>query len=135
MGLVGSLWGDPFMGWSILSGIGASGGMLILWDKRTVDFIKEVVGSYSITCKYKNILDLFVWAFLGVYVPNVDYDRRLLWEELSGVLSWWEIPCYIGGDFKCYSLPKRNIWSVPVIICYGVVGGSSASWRFLYLVQ
>ena len=30
---------------------------------------------------------------LEVYVPNFDEDKRLLWDELSGLYSWWNIPC------------------------------------------
>lgn len=36
-------------------------------------------------CSFNNIEDGFLWAFVGV-----------LWEELAGLLSWWEIPSYIG---------------------------------------
>lgn len=42
------------------------------------------------------------WAFSSVYAngPNADPDRHYLWEELSGVFSWWEVPWCIGGDFN-----------------------------------
>ena len=30
---------------------------------------------------------------LEVYVPNFDEDKRLLWDELSGLYGWWNIPC------------------------------------------
>jgi hypothetical protein len=32
-------------------------------------------------------VDLSVWDFAGVYGPNSDRNRRLLWDELAGVLS------------------------------------------------
>ncbi len=31
--------------------------------------------------------DQFEWAFSGVYGPNVDVDRSILWDELAGVRS------------------------------------------------
>ena len=43
--------------------------------------------------------DHFEWAFSGVYGPNVDADRSILWEELARVRSWWEVLWCIGGDF------------------------------------
>lgn len=58
------------------------------------------MGSFSITCKFKDTLDQFVWALSEVYGPNMDSDRWYQWEELVGVLSWWENRCCIGRDFN-----------------------------------
>ena len=79
---------------------GALGGILLLWNKCTVEHIEEAVGTFSISCKFKSTLDQFIWAFSGVYGPNADSDRHYLWEELSRVFSWWEISWCIGGDFN-----------------------------------
>lgn len=43
-----------------------------------VENIKEFVGEYSVRCSFKNYVDGFVWAFAGVYGPNLDCKRRLL---------------------------------------------------------
>jgi hypothetical protein len=40
------------------------------------------------------------WAFAGVYGPNRDAARRMMWEELAGLLCLWELPWCIGGDFN-----------------------------------
>lgn len=34
------------------------------------------------------------------YGPNVDRYRRVLWDEIVGLSSWWDLPWYIGGDFN-----------------------------------
>ncbi len=31
------------------------------------------------------------WAFVGVYDPNDDNDRKVLRDELAG-FSWWDLP-------------------------------------------
>jgi hypothetical protein len=37
------------------------------------------------------------WAFAGVYGPNFDRDRRLLWDELADLISLWNLPwCILG---------------------------------------
>jgi hypothetical protein len=36
----------------------------------------------------------------GVYGPNDDVERRGLWEELAGLMSMWELPWCMGGDFN-----------------------------------
>ena len=45
-----------------------------MWDRRMVEKIDEVVGRFSVSCKFKNVVDQFVWAFTGVYGPNYDCD-------------------------------------------------------------
>jgi hypothetical protein len=63
----------------VLESEGALGGVLVMWDKRVYQF---------------------GWAFSGVYRPNVDADRHLLWEELAGMRIWWAIPWCISDDLN-----------------------------------
>jgi hypothetical protein len=79
---------------------GASGGILIIWDNRVVEKVEECVGAYTLAVSFRNVVDLSVWDFAGVYGPNSDRNRRLLWDELAGVLSLWNLPWCIGGDFN-----------------------------------
>jgi hypothetical protein len=55
------------------------------------------VGECVAACSFKNVLDDFEWAFTGVYGPNGDLDRRRLWDELAGLMSWWDLPWCLGG--------------------------------------
>ena len=56
------------------------------------------MGCYTIACSFQSISDDFKRAFAGVYEPNIDNDRFLLWEELNGLMDRWEVPWCIGGD-------------------------------------
>lgn len=38
--------------------------------------------------------------FSRVYGPNDDSGRRILWDELAGVFTMWDLPWCIGGDFN-----------------------------------
>jgi hypothetical protein len=100
VGTIQSLWGGPFTGWVVLPAFGTSGGILLMWDKRVVECLEEAVGSFFISCKFKSVMDQFVWAFSGVYDPIDNSERPLLWEELSGVFLWWDILWCFGGDFN-----------------------------------
>jgi hypothetical protein len=40
-----------------------------------------------------------------VYGPNDDVERKYLWDELVGLMSWWELPWCIGGDFNVVRFP------------------------------
>ncbi|KAG2718228.1 hypothetical protein I3760_03G209400 [Carya illinoinensis] len=87
---------------------GASGGILIMWDSRVVESIEECVGSSMAACSFRNMEDGFRWAFVGVYGPNMDIHRKVLWEELAGLGSWWSLPWCIGGDFNATRFPSER---------------------------
>ncbi len=56
----------------------ASGGILLMWDRRVVEKTNECVGEFAVACSLWNIEDHFTWTFTGVYGPNPNGDRRLL---------------------------------------------------------
>lgn len=60
------------MGWHYLPCNGASGGILVMWDKRVVEKIEDFLGDYVVACLFKNVMDDYQWAFVGVYGPNLD---------------------------------------------------------------
>jgi hypothetical protein len=80
--------------------IGASGGILLMWDRRVVTKIEVCLGNYLAACSFRNVGDGLLWAFAGVYGPTCNSLRRFLWEELAGLLSIWDLPWCIGGDFN-----------------------------------
>lgn len=82
------------MGQVYLTSIGATKGILIMWDTRVAEFIKGVYWKLDngFFFLFKNILVGFSWAFFGVYRPNVDINRKDLWDELASLASWWNIP-------------------------------------------
>lgn len=82
-----SLWGCSHVDWCCLDSSGASGGILIMWDTRVVEKVADCVGAYTLAVSFKNVVDHSTWAFGGVYGPNSDKDRRLLWVELASLVS------------------------------------------------
>ena len=99
-GLVHSLWSCPYVEWSYVASIGASGGILLMWDRRVVSKVENCQGNFVAACCFRNVDDGMEWAFAGVYGPNRDALRRQLWEELVGLMCLWEMPWCIGGDFN-----------------------------------
>ena len=73
-----------------------------------MEILEEAVGCFSVSCMFKNVVDQCEWAFTGVYGPNSDKDRRLLWEELSGLCSWWNVPG-LWEDFFFFFLISKNV--------------------------
>ena len=73
-------------------------GLLVGCDRRVVEK-NRVCGGFLQVLSFRNVDDNFEWAFAAGYGPIVDSDRRVLWDELTGLISWWNNPC-IGGDFN-----------------------------------
>ncbi len=107
--LVRSLWSCHYVDWVFLGSVGASGGILIMWDKRVMEQVDEAIGHYSLSCKFRNVADRYEWAFTGVYGPNVDSERGVLWDELAGINSWWDVPWCVGGDFNVVRFPSERL--------------------------
>jgi hypothetical protein len=95
--------------WLYLGSEGASGGILMMWDRRVVEKMDSAMGQYSISCKFRNVLDQTDWAFSGVYGPNINRERDFMWEELAGVASWWGVLWVVGGDFNVVRFPSERL--------------------------
>ena len=108
---VRSLWRCKHVDWIFLGSNGASGGNLLMWDKRLVEKLEDAVGYFSVICKFKNMEDHKVWMFTGVYGPNIAGERSLLWDELAGICSWWDVPWCLGGDFNVVHFSSERMGS------------------------
>ena len=80
-----------------------------MWDRRAVEKVEEVVGRFSVSCKFKNVGDQFEWAFTGLYGPNLNKRHRKMWEKLTGLISWWEVPWCLGSDFNIIRFPSERL--------------------------
>nr|XP_023894571.1 uncharacterized protein LOC112006527 [Quercus suber] len=108
-GTVWSIWSCPYVDWLYLGSDGASGGILLMWDSRVVEKVEEAMGHFSVSCKFKNVGDHFEWAFTGVCGPNLNKRHRLMWEELTGLISLWDLPWCVGGDFIIIRFPSERL--------------------------
>ena len=71
--------------------------------------VEEAVGRFSVSCKFKNVGDQFEWAFTGLYGPNLNKRRRKMWEELTGLISWWDVLWCLRGDFNIICFPSERL--------------------------
>jgi exonuclease III len=110
-GLVRSLWRCKYVDWISLDSIGASGGIILMWDRRVVDRVDEAIGCFSISCRFREVASGFEWVFSGVYGPNRAVERRLMWDELAGIDTMWAVPWCVGGDFNLVRYPTERAGS------------------------
>ena len=62
--------------------MGASGGIIVMWDKSTFNLVSSSQGEFLITCIFQTVEGGFTWAFTGVYGPQARVDKLRFWEEL-----------------------------------------------------
>ena len=80
-----------------------------MWDTRVVEKIEDVVGNYSVSCKLRSVVNQSEWVFSGVYGPQTDRERLLMWYELAGISSWWDVLWCIGGDLNVVRFPTEKL--------------------------
>jgi len=78
-----SLWGDPYHGFSYRPSVGASGGLLTMWDTSEVE-----VWSSSTQEHVLQIHGIFIktseeFYLINVYAPCDGRAKKELWESLS----------------------------------------------------
>ena len=95
-----SLGSGRFLDWGALDAQGAARGILICWDKRTLEILEMEMGQFSISCSFRNVEDGKTWIFTGVYGPFSKEDKETLWGELGAIRGIWDDPWCLGGDFN-----------------------------------
>ena len=56
-GVVRSLGSRRFLDWRALDAEGVAGGILICWDKRSLDILDWEEGKFSLSCRFRNVED------------------------------------------------------------------------------
>ena len=98
--MVRSLGSGRFLDWKVLNAKGTVGGVMICWDKRSLEMLGVEEGQFSISCRFRNEGDGAIWVFTGVCGPFSREDRECLWEEIGAIRGLWEEPWCLGGDFN-----------------------------------
>ena len=73
------------MDWVALEDNRTAGGALIMWDKRVLEKMEAIVGTFLVSVKWQRVVDGFIWACSRVYGPNENNERGHMWDELIGI--------------------------------------------------
>lgn len=57
-------------------------------------------------CRFKTVIDGFMWGFGGMYGPNEDGNRKEHLDEFVSMGSWWNLPRCIGSDYNITRFPS-----------------------------
>ena len=99
-GVVRSLGSGRFLDWRALDVTGSAGGILICWDKRSLEILDWEEGQFSISCRFRNVENGVVWVFTGVYGSFSKEERECSWEEIGVIRGIWEELWCLGGGFN-----------------------------------
>ena len=92
--------GSSRWSWDYLPSVGASGGIVVLWNSVWIDVININKGIFSISLNCISKDDQFSWLLTGVYGPNGGPRRRTFWNELDNICVNNQLPWVLGGDFN-----------------------------------
>ena len=62
----------------------------MFWDKRSLELVDLEVGLFSISCRFKNVEDGFLWTFLEVYGLVLSGLREDFLDKLRAIRGLWE---------------------------------------------
>lgn len=94
------------MEWIILPSVGASRGILIIWDNRSAYRVDLVEGAFSLSVLL-NIKGKGQWI-TSVYGPTIYRHRSLFWGSCH---IYWDCALFwcLEGDFNAYKLSLEKL--------------------------
>ena len=108
-GLIRNLGVGRFLDWAALRAEGALGGIIIFWDSRVLKLLAKEEGQFTVSCRFKFLVDDCTWVFTSVYGPTAYGIREHLWDELRAIRGLWSDPWCIRGDFNITQFPNERI--------------------------
>ncbi|XP_026450927.1 uncharacterized protein LOC113351081 [Papaver somniferum] len=87
--------------------MGASGGILSIWDNNRFSKDDEILGLNNISTLFTTKDNVFKWAVTNVY-SLCEYNARAeFWKDLKKVRHWWAGPICFAGDFNVVRLDEE----------------------------
>ncbi|XP_071689315.1 uncharacterized protein [Rutidosis leptorrhynchoides] len=98
--VIESFWGNSVFKFIQKDSIGASGGIMIIWDTNSFNFDIAIAGEFFLAIKgtwagYNSDI-----AIINVYGPHSNPNKLKMWNELSSLTNSLDIPFFIFGDFN-----------------------------------
>nr|XP_016483106.1 PREDICTED: uncharacterized protein LOC107803833 [Nicotiana tabacum] len=107
--IVRSVWGGSWVKYDWVPAAGSAGGILLMWDDRSLE-VKEIrKGVFSLAALVKDRVSGVEWGFGGVYGPVGEGSKVSFWEELANIMGEWDIPWVLGEDFNTIRFPEERL--------------------------
>ena len=80
----------------------------MFWDFKVLELLDLEVREFSISCRFRNCENDFVWVFARVYGPYSGEEIEGLWEELGAIRGLWNDLLCVRGDFNVVRFPIKR---------------------------
>lgn len=71
-----------------------------MWNPSLVVMEDSLLGAFSVSLRFRNVSDNFVWIFTSVYGATDPKDYAKFWQEIQDVRLLMEGPWLLGGDWN-----------------------------------
>lgn len=88
--------------------MGASGGILLVWNAAFWHKLKEFVGRFTVSVLLKDVRCDAEWVATSIYGPGNVNEKVDFWTELSQVAGLWNRPSMLGGDINVVRFPNER---------------------------
>nr|XP_016450704.1 PREDICTED: uncharacterized protein LOC107775483 [Nicotiana tabacum] len=79
-----------------------------MWDSRAWEGEVSSVGRYSITYKFSDKAQEFVWHLTSIYAANDRVERKEVWWEIGAARGLFTGPWVVCGDFNTVRYPSEK---------------------------
>ena len=80
----------------------------MVWDKRSLELLDKEVGSFLVSCRFRNIDNGFVWASSSVYGPFSRDGGSLLWKNQVPSKVYGRILSVLGETSMLSASPRSE---------------------------
>ena len=94
---VASVWRLRFKEWILITSVGRSGSILMMWDTRRVKVTDNLIGEFSVSICLK-MDNLGEWWFSRIYGPPSASSRREFGDKIVGLCEICGKKWCLGGD-------------------------------------
>ena len=92
-----SIGSGRFLDWKAVNAEGASGGILICWDRRSLDILDWEEGQFTLSCRFRNVENGACWVFMRVYGPFTKVTGRACGMNLGRLEAFGMTPGALVG--------------------------------------
>ena len=78
-----AVWGNSKCGYSFQASLGASGGILTVWDTDVVEVWTTSHFNHALVIRERVICTCLEFVIVNVYAPCDTATKQLLWDQLS----------------------------------------------------
>ena len=81
----------------------------MMWDRRVLERLEIMVGSFSVSVWWQGVGDGFIWACLGNNGPNDNNVKGQMWDELVGIQQYWNVLWCCIGECNIVCFPSERL--------------------------